>query len=68
MNIRNVLGMTKHCIDIVNNRCPICQYDVKNKEVVKRLPCSHIYHSECIIPWLKRQKACPLCACPAASK
>lgn len=43
--------------------CPICLEDfVPNETNVRELPCKHIYHLECIDPFLKKQSSlCPLC-------
>jgi hypothetical protein len=43
--------------------CGICLCDiVSNEEVLTLQPkCSHIYHPDCIIPWLKRSVHCPSC-------
>mmetsp|Transcript_11652 Transcript_11652/g.18961 ORF Transcript_11652/g.18961 Transcript_11652/m.18961 type:complete len:341 (-) Transcript_11652:42-1064(-) len=41
--------------------CVICQDYLKEKEIVKRLQCKHIYHASCIDEWLERTLACPIC-------
>lgn len=45
--------------------CPICLEDFQNGETVKKLPCNHLFHSDCIISWFKQQKKypaeCPTC-------
>jgi len=46
----------------MNIRCSICLEDFKAREKVRMLPCSHLYHSICIFPWLTACKGvCPLC-------
>ncbi|XP_019187161.1 PREDICTED: E3 ubiquitin-protein ligase RING1-like isoform X1 [Ipomoea nil] len=41
--------------------CPICKdLFVLNLEV-KMLPCKHMYHSDCILPWLEMNNSCPVC-------
>ncbi|CAK7335203.1 unnamed protein product [Dovyalis caffra] len=41
--------------------CAICMNGVVEGEMVKRLPCSHYYHGECILPWLRIKNTCPVC-------
>ncbi|KAL1205866.1 E3 ubiquitin-protein ligase RING1-like [Cardamine amara subsp. amara] len=41
--------------------CAICKDDVLVEEKVKKLPCKHYYHGECIIPWLGIRNTCPVC-------
>lgn len=43
--------------------CPICLLDFEKEEEVRMLPnCGHLYHFECIKPWLLKQKnSCPMC-------
>ncbi|ELU01969.1 hypothetical protein CAPTEDRAFT_165151 [Capitella teleta] len=45
----------------VNLQCSVCFEDFKLDESVKQLPCQHIYHSPCIVPWLQRHGTCPVC-------
>ncbi|XP_022735368.1 E3 ubiquitin ligase BIG BROTHER-like [Durio zibethinus] len=42
-------------------RCVICQMRYQRGERQMKLPCKHIYHSECITKWLSINKICPVC-------
>mmetsp|Transcript_1533 Transcript_1533/g.2466 ORF Transcript_1533/g.2466 Transcript_1533/m.2466 type:complete len:313 (+) Transcript_1533:42-980(+) len=50
--------------------CSICHDDMHEGEVVLKLPCSHVYHNECVMGWLTSHNTCPLCRheLPAASR
>ncbi|CAM8999715.1 unnamed protein product [Rhodiola kirilowii] len=41
--------------------CCICLAKYKDKEEVRQLPCSHIFHLNCVDQWLKIISCCPLC-------
>ncbi|KAF8648842.1 hypothetical protein HU200_064543 [Digitaria exilis] len=41
--------------------CPVCKDDMPIGTVAKQLPCMHLYHSSCIIPWLSSRNTCPVC-------
>lgn len=41
--------------------CVICLEDVVVGARVRSLPCSHVYHAQCIRVWLRRKNACPCC-------
>ncbi|KAF3773813.1 E3 ubiquitin-protein ligase [Nymphaea thermarum] len=41
--------------------CAVCKDEVSIEELVKQLPCSHCYHSSCILPWLSIRSTCPVC-------
>ncbi|XP_061367807.1 E3 ubiquitin-protein ligase CIP8-like [Gastrolobium bilobum] len=41
--------------------CAICKDEMFLEEKVRRLPCSHCYHGDCILPWLSIRNTCPVC-------
>lgn len=41
--------------------CAICKDSLLVGTLVNQLPCFHLYHSYCILPWLNTQNSCPLC-------
>ncbi|ETV82768.1 hypothetical protein H257_04565 [Aphanomyces astaci] len=42
--------------------CAICLCDFDDDDVhVVTLPCDHVFHSDCVFPWLVRDHSCPLC-------
>ncbi|XP_042483956.1 E3 ubiquitin-protein ligase RNF165-like [Macadamia integrifolia] len=41
--------------------CMICMDEYVRGVDVARLPCSHLFHGECIVKWLERKNSCPLC-------
>ena len=42
-------------------RCCICLENFKKNDEIMNLPCVHIFHSNCIKKWMKRQDICPIC-------
>lgn len=44
--------------------CSICLCKFEESDVVRILQCEHVYHSECLDPWLTQNNAsCPACRC-----
>merc|ERR1711957_460119 len=41
--------------------CAICQDTMSQGDAVRRLPCAHIFHADCIEKWLRLKLTCPLC-------
>ena len=46
--------------EVVQN-CAICLEVLARGSQVSRMPCSHLYHQDCIFSWLERNRSCPLC-------
>jgi len=41
--------------------CSVCKDQFEFHEKALRLPCGHLYHRDCILPWLKDHNTCPTC-------
>lgn len=44
-----------------SQQCPVCLKEFDAGTMAKLMPCRHIFHKECIIPWLQKTNSCPLC-------
>ncbi|GAB5029565.1 ring finger protein [Nannochloropsis oceanica] len=41
--------------------CCICLSDFERTDLVRKLPCGHLFHSECVDSWFSFNSVCPLC-------
>ncbi|KAL8130072.1 hypothetical protein V2J09_019227 [Rumex salicifolius] len=44
-----------------SKRCAICLDDFEIGTEVMVTPCNHMFHEDCILPWLKSKGQCPVC-------
>uniref|UniRef100_A0A8C1BJX1 E3 ubiquitin-protein ligase RNF181 n=1 Tax=Cyprinus carpio carpio TaxID=630221 RepID=A0A8C1BJX1_CYPCA len=42
-------------------KCPVCLLEFEEQETVREMPCKHLFHTGCILPWLSKTNSCPLC-------
>ncbi|KAK4785400.1 hypothetical protein SAY86_002089 [Trapa natans] len=53
--------ITDEILNSEMNQCAVCQDDFEKDMEVKQMPCKHIYHSDCLLPWLELHNSCPVC-------
>ncbi|XP_077427897.1 RING finger protein 150a isoform X2 [Vanacampus margaritifer] len=41
--------------------CAVCIEAYKPNDVVRVLPCRHVFHKHCVDPWLHVHQTCPMC-------
>ncbi|RWR75505.1 RING/U-box superfamily protein [Cinnamomum micranthum f. kanehirae] len=47
--------------DSDQEECMVCLEGFKSGELLVHLPCTHRYHSACLVPWLETSAHCPYC-------
>ncbi|XP_003471771.3 E3 ubiquitin-protein ligase RNF149 isoform X2 [Cavia porcellus] len=48
-------------VDVDAENCAVCIENFKVNDLIRILPCRHIFHSTCIDPWLLDHRTCPMC-------
>ncbi|KAL5080379.1 hypothetical protein RYX36_008800 [Vicia faba] len=56
-----LVKLTEEELEKKDVMCAICKDEVMAGEKVRKLPCSHCYHGDCILPWLNIRNTCPVC-------
>jgi hypothetical protein len=50
-------------VECLGDVCSICLSAFEDGDFVVCLPCCHIYHDQCLTPWISLCARCPLCRC-----
>lgn len=49
-------------LHFTSGSCAICLETIGDEDIVRGLICGHVFHAECLDPWLtKRRACCPMC-------
>lgn len=48
-------------LDEDQRTCTICLEEYVENDVIRRLACTHAYHTCCIDTWLSKSTQCPIC-------
>ena len=56
--LRSYGEIGNNCVD---ESCCICLEEYSSEDKLKKLPCGHWLHSDCIEKWFTRDVTCPLC-------
>jgi hypothetical protein len=67
-SIKVLLGdekdMSKTSDAVIPDHCPICLVEYQEKDLLvwsQSEKCVHMFHKQCIVEWLLRNRGCPLC-------
>ena len=65
INLKRIESLTASDIDSFKQKgaheCVVCKEEFDHNHSIKEMPCAHIFHVDCLDPWLKTRNSCPVC-------
>ncbi|KAI3903905.1 hypothetical protein MKW92_047348 [Papaver armeniacum] len=45
----------------IGTECAVCSENLVINDKMQELPCKHLFHPLCLMPWLDKHNSCPVC-------
>jgi E3 ubiquitin-protein ligase synoviolin len=59
INYMNTMFTDADVTTLTDNICAVCREEMTSN--LKKLPCNHVFHTNCLRSWFQRQQTCPTC-------
>ncbi|KAM4703763.1 RING finger protein 122-like [Rhinophrynus dorsalis] len=56
-----ILKETSKKASLIGQMCAVCLEEFKVKDELGLCPCTHAFHTKCLMKWLEVRNSCPMC-------
>uniref|UniRef100_A0A2N9HML9 RING-type E3 ubiquitin transferase n=1 Tax=Fagus sylvatica TaxID=28930 RepID=A0A2N9HML9_FAGSY len=61
INTIPIVSLTQDHLNNDSKYCPVCKEEFDVGGEAREMPCKHLYHTDCIVTWLRLHNSCPVC-------